>query len=274
MSEVGNSLKSRLGWLVLALAAVLLFHSNLHAQDSDVEIQSDHFSWKQKLAPEQFIEIRGVSGDIRAQGYDGAEVQVTAEKHGRDAKDVRIEVVPSAEGVTVCAVYPSNDGRENRCEAGGGRMNTRDTRARVDFDVKVPRNIRFIGANVNGAVEANDLGRWAKVSSVNGSVHVSTAMWAEATTVNGSIIARFGKADWPGRLRLATVNGKIELEIAGDLDAEVSTSSVNGSVETDYPITMSGHFRRGSLHGVIGKGGRELELTTVNGDMEIRKAAL
>ena len=34
----------------------------------------------------------------------------------------------------------------------GGHVDTRDTHARVDFTVKVPRNIRFIGATVNGQV--------------------------------------------------------------------------------------------------------------------------
>ena len=275
MAEVGTSVRSRLAWFLLAISAVFLFHSNLHAQDHDVDIQSDHFSWKQKLAPEQVIEIRGVSGDIRAEGYNGNEVQVTADKSGRDADEVRIVVVPSEQGVTICALYPSRDrDRENTCEPGGGHMNTRDTRARVDFRVKVPQNIRFIGSTVNGSVEATGLGRWAKVGSVNGSLRVETAAWAEASTVNGSINARFGRADWPGRLHLSTVNGRIELEIAGELNADVDTSSVNGSVETDFPITIQGRMRRGSLRGTIGKGGRELELNTVNGDMEIRKATM
>src|SRR5512141_178763 len=106
MAEVGTSLRSRLAWFLLAVSALVLFTSNLHAQDRDVDIQSDHFSWKQKLAPEQVVEIRGVSGDIRAEGYAGDEVQVQADKSGRDADQVRIVVVPSAQGVTICALYP------------------------------------------------------------------------------------------------------------------------------------------------------------------------
>ncbi|MDP9266712.1 MAG: DUF4097 family beta strand repeat-containing protein [Acidobacteriota bacterium] len=271
MAQVGQSLRSRLSWLFLAVAAVLLFTSNLRAQDSDVRIQSDHFSWQQKLAPDQVIDVRGLSGDVRAAGYDGAEVEVTAEKSGADAGSVQIQIIPNAEGVIICAVYP---GMSNDCSTRSNRRERRSTRARVDFTVKVPRDIRFVGSTVNGSVDATGLARRGKVSSVNGSVRVQTAEWAEATTVNGSVIARFGKADWPGTLHLSTVNGRIELEIAGDLNAEVSTSSVNGSVQTDFPITVAGRMRRGNLHGVIGKGGRELELTTVNGDMELRKPTL
>jgi len=270
MAYIGPSLRSRLSWFFLALAAVFLFTSNLRAQDSGVAIQSDHFSWKQKLAADQVIDVRSLSGEIHATGYDGAEVEVVAEKSGSDSGSVHIEVIPSADGVIICAVYP---GMNDDCRS----RNTGERhgiRARVDFTVKVPRNIRFVGSTVNGSLEATGLARRAKVSSVNGSVHVSTAEWAEASTVNGSVIARFGRADWPGRLHLATVNGRIELEVAGDLNAEVSTSSVNGSVQTDFTITVEGRMRRGSMHGVIGRGGRELELTTVNGDMELRKPTL
>jgi hypothetical protein len=266
-----NSPRSRLGYLVLAVAAVLLFTSNLHAQDSDVRIQSNHFSWKQKLASDQVIDVRSLSGDVRATGYDGAEVEVIAEKTGSDAESIHIQVIPNADGVIICAVYPGMSDDCTTRHNGGGRRNTR---ARVDFTVKVPRDIRFVGSTVNGSVDATSLARRAKVSSVNGSVRVATAEWAEASTVNGSVSARFGKAEWPGTLHLSTVNGRIELEVAGDLNAEVHTNSVNGSVQTDFPITVEGHMRRGNLHGVIGRGGRELELSTVNGDMELRKPTL
>lgn len=268
-----NSVPSRLGYLALALAALFLFTSNMRAQTASAgstQMQGRTFSWKQKLAADQVIEVRGISGDIHATGYDGADVEVTAEKSGRDADEVEIKVMPTAEGVRICAFYP---GMSDDCGSFRGHGD-RNTRARVDFTVKVPRNIRFVGSTVNGQVEATGLARRAKVSSVNGSVRVSTAEWAEAATVNGSIFARFGRADWPGSLHLTTVNGRIEVEIAGDVNAEVSTSSVNGSVQTDFPITIAGRMRRGSMHGTIGKGGRELELTTVNGDMELRKPTM
>src|SRR5258706_11752709 len=101
-----NSTTSRLGYLALAIAAVVLFTSNMNAQDSDVHIQSDHFSWKQKLAADQVIDVRSLSGNIQATGYDGADVQVIAEKSGGRTEDVHIQVIPSASGVLICAVYP------------------------------------------------------------------------------------------------------------------------------------------------------------------------
>src|SRR5882762_9153472 len=80
------------------------------------------FHWKGKVAPGKGIEIKGVNGDVRAvAGSGGGDVEVTAVKRARrsDPDEVKIEVVQHEDGVTVCAVYPSDGRRENTCEAGG-----------------------------------------------------------------------------------------------------------------------------------------------------------
>src|SRR6267143_761432 len=117
------------------------------------------FHWKGKIAPGKAIEIKGVNGDVRAVAGSG-DVEVTAVKHARrsDPNDVKIEVVQHEDGVTICAVYPSDGRRENTCDAGhGGHMNVRDNDVTVDFTVRVPAAVRFVGKTVNGEVGAADL---------------------------------------------------------------------------------------------------------------------
>ncbi len=119
----------------------------------------NEFHWKRKLAAGKAIEIKGVNGDVRAVAGSG-EVDVTALKHGRrsDPDEVKIAVVEHEDGVTICAVYPSDGRRENTCEPGeGGHMSTRDNDVQVDFTVRVPAGVRFVGKTVNGAVEAANL---------------------------------------------------------------------------------------------------------------------
>src|SRR5689334_17175094 len=85
------------------------------------------FRWHGLVAQGQAIEVKGVNGDVRAEPSGSNEVEVTAEKRGRrdDPESVRIEVVPHAGGVTICAVYPSRPGAApNQCQPGdGGRNN-------------------------------------------------------------------------------------------------------------------------------------------------------
>src|SRR3989454_6569761 len=129
------------------------------------------FHWKGKVTPGKAIEIKGVNGDVRAVAGSG-DVEVTAVKHARrsDPDEVKIEVVQHEDGVTICAVYPSDGRRENSCDAGdGGPMNVRDNDVTVDFTVRVPTGVRFLGKTVNGEVEAAVLSSDLEAKTVNGS---------------------------------------------------------------------------------------------------------
>jgi DUF4097 and DUF4098 domain-containing protein YvlB len=55
------------------------------------------------------------------------------------------------------------------------------------------------------------------------------------------------------------------------LDADVDLSTVNGSVQSDYPLTLEGRIDPKHLHGTIGNGGLRLRARTVNGQIELRK---
>src|SRR3954447_19961388 len=113
-----------------AAAALLLSPLSARAQD---------FRWHGPVAQGKTIEIKGVNGDIRAEPSGGNEVEVTAQKRAQrdDPDSVRIEVVPHAGGVTICAVYPSRSGqRPNECAPGSaGRSNVQNNDVTVRFTV-------------------------------------------------------------------------------------------------------------------------------------------
>ena len=179
----------------------------------------------------------------------GAEVEVTAVKKGRksDPTAVKIEVVEHADGVTICAVYPS-DGAANVCAPGkGGRMQVRDNDVNVEFRVKVPAGVRFVGRTVNGGIEASGIKADAEAATVNGGVELDSTGTARAETVNGGITARLGRADWVGTLKLETVNGGIDVWLPESLNTEVHASTVNGDISTDFPLTVTGKVKRSEL---------------------------
>ncbi len=234
----------------------------------------DDFHWQKSLDRGQTIEIKGVNGDVTARAAGGGSVEVVAAKHGKrsDASTVEIKVVEHADGVTICAVYPSRDDRPNECAPGSaGRMNTRDNDVAVDFEVAVPAGVHFVGRTVNGSVEAEGLGGDASGYTVNGGVRLATSGVARGETVNGGIRAALGRADWTGRLAFSTVNGSIRLELPAATSTEVKAETVNGSISTDFPLTVRGRLVRQHLTGTIGSGGRELHVETVNGSIELRQ---
>jgi hypothetical protein len=230
------------------------------------------FQWQGRAG--QTLEIKGVNGRISASPATGGEAQVTAIKKSRrsDPESVRVEVVEHAGGVTICAVYPTPAGkRPNECLPGAaGHMSTQDNDVSVDFDVRVPQSARLVARTVNGGVDVDGLEGDVEAYTVNGGVNVETRGNARAETVNGSIVASAGRADWTGSSELKTVNGSVTVTLPGDASAEVRASTVNGGIETDFPLQVKGRFGSRRLSGRLGDGGRELHLETVNGGIRLR----
>jgi hypothetical protein len=237
--------------------------------------QAEEFHWQGVVAAGGSVEIKGVNGGIDAAGSSGSgPVEVSAVKKGRRSNPagVEIKVVEHAGGVTICAVYPTSEGTPNECVPGaGGRMQVKDNDVSVDFKVKVPAGVRFVGRTVNGGIDATDLPTDAEAYTVNGGVSVKAGGTIRAETVNGGVDASFGRADWTGEIRLKTVNGGIDVVLPGDASADLRAQTVNGDIETDFPITVQGRVSKRRISGTIGTGGRQLALETVNGGIAIKK---
>lgn len=259
--------KTRLNLVIAVLGVVLVSTASVEAQET--------WNWRARIAPGRSIEIKGVNGEITASIASGDEVRVTARKSARrsDPADVEIVVVEHDAGVTICAVYPSRRGRRpNECRPGsGGRNNTNDNDVQVDFTVEVPAGVEFVGQTVNGDVRATSLQGDVTATTVNGSVTATTTGMARANTVNGSIDVSLGRAEWSGDLEFETVNGSITVALGGEVNTEVSATTVNGGITTDFPLTIQGRFGPKRINGTIGNGGRRLELSTVNGDLTLRR---
>jgi hypothetical protein len=185
--------------------------------------------------------------------------------------EVRFETVPHAGGVTICAMYPEPAGSApNQCQPGGrGRNNSRDNDTSVEFTVRVPAGIRLVARTVNGAIDANGLMSDTDAATVNGSVTVATTGSARATTVNGSIRAAMGQA--PNGGRFTTVNGEVTLQLPASTNADVRVSTVSGEIRSDFPLQINTEPGPKHASGVIGGGGRALDISTVNGAVTLQR---
>lgn len=256
----------RISITALAFAGLACLPGTLDAQD---------FEWKGSVDRGDQVEIKGINGEIDATYTSGSEVRVRAEKTGKksDPKDVRVEVVEHSGGVTICAVYPDDGGRKNECKPGNeGHLSSSDNDVAVHFTVEVPAGVTLRANTVNGGVDAGGLQSDVFANTVNGGINVSTSGLAKANTVNGSIKASMGRADWTGDLDFQTVNGSITVEMPASSGARVKASTVNGGMETDFPLTIQGKFSNRKMEGTIGSGGRDLNLETVNGSIRLKKS--
>ena len=282
-----------------AMQAVPAARELASAPGRTVQRGQEDFRWAGRLARGQEIEIRGIVGDVRAEYTSGDQVEVVGRRRGDNAGRIHIEVVEGRDGVIVCTLYPvrgqarvrpsrGSDGDE--CGRGDGQRGEIDTDdARVDFTVRVPAGVRFAARVVSGDVYATSLRSPVDVSTVSGDVQVSTTGTARAASVSGDVSATFGQTDGE-EMRFATVSGNVVLRLAGDVGAEVSAQTLSGDIESDFPLRTGPMAGSGDdedddhggvrvnvqigrqATGTIGRGGPELSVNTVSGDIRLERA--
>lgn len=277
----------RIRTIVLIAAATALLATFTHGTHRASSVESVHaagvasqrapvdWNWQGNVEPGLSIEIKGINGWIVAEPSSGSAVEIVAVKRARrsDPDGVTIQVVEHEGGITVCAVYPSpRFGRANECAPGeGGRMKTGKNDVNVDFTVRVPSGIRFIGRTVNGRIEAEAISR-VEAHTINGDLELATGGYAWGATVNGSIEVSMGSADWNDTLELKTVNGSIDVVLPTAANSAVQAKTINGTISTEFPIDIHrGRFIGSSMNGTLGEGGRLLHLNTVNGSIALRR---
>ena len=232
------------------------------------------WTWNGTVPPGRTIEVKGVNGGIRAVAASGSDVRVRVLKSARrdDPEDVEMVVLEHADGVTICAVYPSRSSREpNRCAAGdGGRNSVQNNDVKVEWEVQVPRGVNLVARTINGGIDAQDLSSNVVARTINGGIDISTSGIAEAFTVNGSIDATLGSSNWNDEIAFRSTNGSVVVTFTGDLNAQVSAATTTGSIDTDFPLEVRGRFMNRSISGTVGSGGRLLSMKTTNGRIELR----
>jgi len=256
------------------LAALLLIVAPavLGAQERRTERA---FTLNERMPAGQWLRVRNVMGEVRVRPGTSDRVEVVATKTWRrgDPSIVRIESRKSADGsILVCAFWTENatcseDGYRSR---GDGRNRNNDVN--VDFEVRLPKGVHVGAWSVNGEVSVEGATGEVEAGSVNGSVDATSSGGpVQASSVNGTVHARMGRVGGSEDLDFSSVNGNVIAEFGEDIDAQIELSTVNGRFQTDWPVTISGRVDPRHLRATIGKGGRRIRLSTVNGNVELRK---
>lgn len=224
--------------ILLTLAALTALPATTVAQ------QTAEFRWEGAIATGKTLEIRGLNGEIDAMPASGSTAEVVAVRHAKksDPNEVEIVVVEHGGNVRICAAYPLKDGGVS--DVCGEDHSKHDKKHKkndivVDFTVRVPAGVDFVGKTVNGAIEANGLRGNLQVHTVNGAVSASGTGTVEAHTVNGAIDVSMGRERWDGTLSLHTVNGSITVGLPAGVNASVVAQTVNGGLKSDFPLAVS-----------------------------------
>jgi len=262
---------------LLVLCATLSLASGFDVQEKE--------TIRQTFPAAAHLEVDNVFGSVHVIGYNGGEIQMTAEKTiDADTQDrldaakreVKLDTTQSGDELRI---YVDGPFRHRDSWHRGYRVN-------YDFELKVPVATAVRLAAVNqGHIRLEGTSGAFDLSNVNGGIELAeTSGSGSAHTVNGKIAAVFAQNP-AAACSFKSVNGSIEASFRANLSADIRVKTLNGAAYTDFdtvllahttPVTerQGGKFvyradRANTLR--IGAGGPEIRFETLNGDIRIIK---
>jgi hypothetical protein len=274
---------------ILTFVGVFLAAHDFNVQEKE-EIQKT-LKFQDPSKPKEVL-VDNVFGSIKVEGTGGQEVLLlaqktikarTGEKIQKAKEEVRLDI--SEEGNTV-ELYVNGPFRCHN--QWGDGINWRDPGYEVqfDFELKVPHQTNLTLKTVNcGDIMVKNVEGEFEVKNVNGKI--------EMTEISGSGIAH-------------TVNGKLKVVFTQNPKSDCSFKTINGELELFFPEAPSADFRLKTFNGEafsdfpfsylprtkavseqrkekfiyksdgfsnirIGKGGPEIKLDTLNGNIFLNK---
>jgi hypothetical protein len=268
---------------------------------------SEPFVWKEVVPAGTTVEVRGIIGSIRAVATGGRDVEILGTRHqGRhgDPAAVEVRVIRDSSRIIFCTIYPrddrsdgwQNDGpRRDSCERAqneGPRVRYgNDTR--IDYEVRVPAGVHFVGQTVTEGVVLQGLRGNAEGYSVAGNVSITDVRGAavDAASISGDIT--FERVD-AAQVYAGTLSGDVQFTGSVQRNGDYSFLSYTGELTVALPassgVTLSVISPRSGLHSSValsptnqgssrrrfsgrqGNGSARMSLTTLNGEVVIRGA--
>jgi hypothetical protein len=126
----------------------------------------------------------------------------------------------------------------------------------------------------DGSIEARGLDGQVEASSGDGHVDVEGRFDSlNIKTGDGSVTARASagskvQSGWT----IHTGDGSVDLEIPGDLRADIDASAHDGHISLGLPLTVEGTFSSSKIHGKLNGGGQSLTIQTGDGSIHLNKS--
>lgn len=218
-------------------------------------------------------------GDVEISAWDQDVISVQAKRHGGSARErEQLDLV-------VDASAPNNVMIRTERPA--------DSRAHLDYEIKVPRRVNLEIATerghieiagVQGGVSVETRSDRIKIRDVTGDIAAATVSGdielegivgnANTQTVSGDTKVRLALGAEPKDMTFQSVSGDVDLQFDEAFNANLDISTTSGDLDVRGDMQVIEEERPGhkTVHGRVGQGGeRALRIRTVSGDIKLAR---
>jgi hypothetical protein len=186
------------------------------------------------------FQVTTINGNIKISSEQGSKIRVEGLKKSQFKKDIDnidVEVKKENNSITLKVIHSTTTGRQLAC----------------DLDIIVPSDVSI-----------------QTIKSTNGNIEInSIPIIFEASTTNGAIKVEIKEFNYD--LILSSTNGKIDVYINPTIQAVIDMRTTNGAlIENEVPLTFNIYTNDNKV-GTLQGGGPLLNISTVNGDIELHQ---
>jgi hypothetical protein len=239
------------------------------------------FQWTGQLPAGATVHLRTGVGSIVVRRVAGNSVTVNGSRHWTKSRagDVKFLMNQIGNDYYVCAMW------RNSGKCGGGTYRGRQTGgfltmfslfhrgsdAVADLVADLPAGIVIDAKTTSGSVSIDGATAGVTGLSSNGTVRASNVSGPIVlTTQNGDVSLSSDTLADTDSIRLSTSNGSIHAMLPATLQGTFDLSTVNGVVQSDFPLPQAPKARIGRhLVGQIGGSARSVKMRSVNGMVSV-----
>jgi len=207
----------------------------------------------------------GPNGGIDVVGWDRNDIRVLAMVQTWDRRSDDAEALASEIEVVTSGTI--------RADGPRGWRGRRNAGWSVSYRLMVPNRSNLDLESLNGGIGIEGVHGDIVFRATNGGIDLSRVGGdVRGGTTNGGIRVDLEGDRWDGRgLDVETTNGGVTVTIPRDFRAELTTGTVNGGLQIDFPITIQGRINRRRLTTELNGGGPPIRVVTTNGGVTIRR---
>ena len=169
-------------------------------------------------------------------------------------------------------------GKQVQIETSGAKIhatgpeNKRDYHWDVSYEVFVPRRADLSLETHNGGIAIADVNGKIDFTALNGGVVLKRVGGAvRGSTTNGGLVIELAGDRWDGdSMDVSTTNGGVIMSVPENYSAHIETGTVNGGVNTEFPVTVKGEMTK-QIALNLGSGGATVRAMTTNGGVHLKK---